>query len=313
MAQKLSIIGFGSQAKAWALNLRDSGWNVFIGLRPNSSSFSAAKQLGFETFDFTTRPLPCKQATILIPDNTHLEALCSLERVNQESATLFFAHGYSLWQDELAKKFSGFEFLLLAPKAIASEVRMQFETGGKLGGLYSAELSSNSIQAKEKIFALADALGIKSLHPTSIESETKADLFSEQSLLCSVLPYSALHSFNKLIEKGINEETAFFECWHEVKLIADSMVALGPEKFFSLISPNALIGGEKGAKILFDQSYLENLEKIYSDIEDKTFSKEIEEANFGELRKRAMDFWSGQALTKAHQRLAPDLYGDQQV
>lgn len=305
MSKKLSIIGFGNQAKAWALNLRDSGYEIFIGLRTNSTSFKNAQELGFQTFDFAAEKLPANDVAILAPDDAHLGIAKDLQG---QEATLIFAHGFSLHFDHLSKKYPSFNCLLLAPKAIASEVRMQYETRGNLGALFSAELSKNPAESIVKLKRIAKDLGITSFHPTTVEAETKADLFSEQTLLCSTLPYSALYSFNKLIEKGINPETAYFECWHEVKLIADTMVKLGPVKFFELISPNALAGSEIGRRELFDQAYFEKLERIYQDIDSGEFTKTLSDLDFAELKKEVSAFWKEQPLAQAHERLAKELY-----
>ena len=138
--------------------------------------------------------------------------------------------------------------------------------------------------------------------------ETKADLFSEQTILCSILPYSALHSFNKLIEKGINEETAYFECWHEIKLIAEAMVKMGPAKFFELISPNALVGSEIGRQTFFDKSFTNKLEKLYNDINDWKFQDKLENTDVTELKSSITQMWKNERLTKVHDRLSKELY-----
>lgn len=308
MDKNISIIGFGNQAKAWALNLRDSGYRVFIGLRPQSASVATAKNLKFDTFFYTEEELPSQNTVILAPDDTHGEILGSLK---SRSANLIFAHGYSLHYHGLSKRFPEFNCLLLAPKAIASEVRLQYEIGGKIGALYSVEYSSSPKASEDILKTIAKDVGISSLFISSSESETKADLFSEQSLLCSVLPYAALYSFNKLIQKGINEETAYFECWHEVKLIADTMVAMGPQKFFELISPNALVGSEIGRKALFDKDYFEKIDRLYESIDSGDFAQTIDEStkeDFKKIKEQVVGFWKKEPLNLVHQRLAAELY-----
>ncbi|MCO4753280.1 MAG: hypothetical protein KC478_02305 [Bacteriovoracaceae bacterium] len=306
MHKKLAIIGFGNQAKAWALNLRDSGYEIFIGLRPGSLSFEIARSLNFETFEVSNGVnLPCEDVALLTPDDTHLEIA---QLLSNEDVNLIFAHGYSIYFHKLSSKFPNINCLLLAPKAIASELRMQYEVGGKLGGVYSVELAKDKELSLQLLKKLAFDLGIKSFHPTTIEGETKADLFSEQTLLCSTLPYSALYAFNKLIEKGVNEQTAYFECWYEVKLIADAMVKMGPVKFFELISPNALIGSEVGHRELFDQDYFDKLEKIYQNIDNWEFEKELSQTNIQQMKDMIAKRWSDQRLSKVHDIMAKELY-----
>ncbi|MEX0797797.1 MAG: hypothetical protein WEB87_03415 [Bacteriovoracaceae bacterium] len=309
MPKQLAIIGFGNQAKAWALNLKDSGYEIFIGLRQDSSSLAAAKSLGLRPF-IIGEPLPCSDVAMLTPDDTHLEIAAQIAQdvPFKEDIHLIFAHGYSLFFERLAEKHPEFDCLLLAPKAIASELRLQYEVKGKLGAVYSAELSQSKNRATKKLKTLALDLGISSFHPTTIEAETKADLFSEQALLCSSLPYSALFAFNKLIEKGINEETAYFECWYEVKLIADAMVKMGPLKFFDLISPNALEGSEIGKKQLFDQNYFDKLEKLYEDIDNGNFHQHLEDTSVEATREKVAAFWKAQRLSETHEKMRKDLF-----
>lgn len=314
--KKIIIIGFGNQAKAWALNLKDSGWEVKIGLRPCSTSIPLAQDLGFQVFDYTQEAsLNSIESTqtqfiaILTPDETHYEIVQLISQRRSFSPTFIYAHGYSLLYTKLSEL--PVNHVLLAPKAIASELRYEFETKGKNGGVYSFEYLQDSSQEKA-ILNLALDLGLTSLHEASIKDETIADLFSEQVLLCSTLPYAAVHSFNKLREAGISQEVAFFECWHEVKLIANTMVKLGPEKFFDLISPNALLGSEVGKSTLFNHEYQKKLDDILNHIITGNFAEDMNKPNFdshfSNIKTDVMSFWKAQELNQVHQRMESDLY-----
>jgi ketol-acid reductoisomerase len=303
MNKNLAIIGFGNQATAWALNLRDSGWNIKVGLREKSKSIKLCQELGFETFDFQKETENTLFA-ILTPDETHLEIIKSLAALNSKSSFIY-AHGYSLTYSHVLD--FGQDHILLAPKAIASELRFEYERKGKNGGVYSFEyLKDQSL--KETILTIGKDLGLTSLHEASVKDETIADLFSEQTVLCSTLPYSALYSFNKLRQSGVSAEVAFFECWHEVKLIANTMVKLGPAKFFDLISPNALIGSEIGRSIFFDNQYEKKLEQILYNIHSGKFAKDLESVDFEKVKEEVKSFWEAQELTQVHKRLEKDLY-----
>lgn len=307
MNKELCLIGFGNQARSWALNLRDSGYKMSIGLRQSSQSADLAKNLGFEVFDYT-QSLPSPHAAILTPDHTHRQVLESM-RIKPEA--LIFAHGHSLAYGQLHKTFPQINHLLLAPKAIASELRFQYEIKGTVAGVYSCELIELERKSHYEglIKELAADLGISSLHFSSVEDETKADLFSEQSLLCSMLPYCALYSFNKLVDKGISPTTAYFECWHEVKLIATAMVEMGPEKFFELISPNALIGSQVAKKVFFDEAFHQKLEQIYDDIDTGKFEELLKACDFERTQKEVLAFWKDSPLNQTHNLLAEQLYG----
>ena len=303
--KNIAIIGFGNQAKAWAMNLRDSGWKVKIGLRPTSNSMALASELGFETFNYTETNSE-KNFAILTPDDTHFDVVKTIGEYNK-NATFIYAHGFGLLYTELQTQFNEANHLLLAPKAIASELRFQYETKGKNGGVYSFEgLKDKGLE--EWSLALGKDLGLNSLHEATIEHETKADLFSEQSLLCSVLPYAALYSFKQLREAGISKEVAYFECWYEVKLIVDTLIKIGPEKFFNLISPNALIGSEIGRSAIFTDHYFIALNNIYNHIQSGEFEKQLKNVNIDQVRKDVLKFWQKEELTTLHQTMQKELF-----
>lgn len=305
------IIGFGNQAKAWALNLRDSGREVCILLRDNSPSTELVEGLGFKTLSFNEQLKDFHDFVVLTPDHTHAEILKELEQKIPKESKLIFAHGYSYIKDNFKDLYPQWNLLMLAPKAIASEVRFQYQTKGKLGAVFSLEGQNENQEAW--LMELAKALGITSgPHQTSFKDECFADLFSEQSLLCGLLPYAALKSFNLLRAKGISPEVAYMECWLEVKLIADAMVKKGPLEFFKLISPNALIGGEKAREMLFDKAYQNKIERLWNDIESGSFFKEIDQSDFSQKKNQVLEFWKGQELSKVHDNLIGDLISESQ-
>ncbi len=305
MTKELAIIGFGNQAKAWALNLRDSGWKISVGLRPNSSSIELCEQMNFQHFDYTSDHSYDSYA-ILTPDDTHSDIVKNISKINSK-ASFIYAHGFALVYDNVLVELENHNHILLAPKAIASELRYQFEIKGKNGGVYSFE-GLKEIQKKNFYLSLGSDLGLSSLHEATIEDETKADLFSEQSLLCSSLPYAALYSYNQLRQSGISKEVAYFECWYEVKLIADTLIKIGPEKFFDLISPNALIGSEIGKSVLFDDNYKKKLNDIYNHINSGEFNRQLSNVDINLTRSNILKFWQNEELTQVHNQLKDDLF-----
>lgn len=304
------MIGFGSQAKAWALNLRDGGHDVIIGLRENSPSAEIVSALGFKNFLLGKENFPRNSALLLlIPDHLHVHFLNENSDFIPDGNRIVYAHGYSLTKSALQNTYPKFSHLLLAPKAIASEVRFQFETKGKLGALYSTEHALDSKIDKDFIFSLAKEIGITAgPFVVSFEEEMRADLFSEQALLCGLIPYAALTCYNKLREKGIPKEAAYMECWLETKLICDAMVKMGPVEFFKLISPNALIGGEKAQKQLLSPAYMKTLDGLIEDIWDKNFFKECDETDISKLKNEVLEYWQAQELSQTHEELSKDLF-----
>ncbi len=303
------IIGFGSQAKAWALNLKDSGANVYIALRESSPSMKEAQALGLKTLNLGPDLLDFKNFAILTPDSTHFDILKKYETNILPGSKIILAHGFSFVKNSLKDLYPKWNFLMLAPKAIASEVRFQFETNGKLGGVFSVEGSDDKEFDTFLLKELAKAIGITAgPYESTFKNEAFADLYSEQSILCSLIPYGALHSFNKLRGKGISAEMAYLECWYEVKLITDALIKLGPQKFFNLISPNALIGGEKAKRAIFNSEFDKATNKLMEDIWSGIFFQEVEDTNFENLKKEVAAFWENEELSKVHNKLSKELF-----
>jgi ketol-acid reductoisomerase len=299
----VTLIGFGSQAKAWALNLRDSGANVTVALNPQSPSIAKAQSMGFKTIELQTDAL--KQSSLLvllIPDDRQADFLEKNQSYINKGSHLIYAHGFSLSKQKLADFYPQFHHSLLAPKAIASEVRYQYEIKGKIGAATFAPIK----EQQKEIELLASLAGFTALYPSSPEEECKADLFSEQSLLCSILPYVALESFNILRKNGVSKEVAFMECFLELKSISQALVTIGPEDFFKMISPNALIGSQKGRKELVGSHFKKSLEQLYTDIENGTFFKEVE-TDADKIRKEVLEEWKKEELTSVFKSLKEDL------
>ena len=297
------LVGFGSQAKAWALNLRDSKVNFKIALMPNSSSRSKVEALGFDCIELENAKL--KQFSLflmLIPDDQHLKFFEKNHSFFNLNSHFVYAHGFSLSKDRLHEKYPDFFHSLLAPKAIASDVRFQYETKGKIGAAFHAQNEENEIILKK----LASQLGFTALFQSHFDEECLADLFSEQSLLCSLIPYGSLKSYNLLRKNGVSSEVAFMECFLELKSITHAFVTLGPQAFFNLISPNALIGSQKGRELLLGESFDKGLLQILVDIKNKQFYKEVEiDADL--LRQKVLAEWDKEELSQTFIKLKPEL------
>ena len=302
----IAIIGFGNQAKAWALNLRDSEVDFSIGLRTNSNSTKLAESMGMDVFDFTKSAKAFTHFIILTPDETHKEII-KLILKQKNSASFIYAHGYSIVDTDILKLAKTSSHLLLAPKSIASELRFEYETKGKIPAAFSFEYNKDE-QNEALLKELARNIGITCLKEASFKDETYADLFSEQTILCSAIPYLAKHSFDTLVEKGISKEVAFFECFHELKSISATFVKLGPENFFNLISPNALIGSETGSGQLFNAQYISKLDQIFDNIESHDFMREIDKTDIDQLREKILKFWNQSELQNTYNSLKDELY-----
>lgn len=297
------LVGFGSQARAWALNLRDSKQAIKVALRTGSPARDLAVSMGFDCIDLETESL--KKYTLflmLIPDDKHQDFFDKNKSFLKPGAHFIYAHGFSVSKDRLHEKYSQFNHSLLAPKAIASDVRFQYETKGKIGAAYFAQNEENENTLK----TLAKNLGFTALYKSHFDEECMADLFSEQSILCSLIPYASLKSYNLLRKNGVSAEIAFMECFLELKSITSAFVTLGPQAFFKLISPNALIGSQKGREMLLNQSFDESLEQILIDIKNKQFYKEVEiDADL--LRQKVLSEWDLEELSATYIKLKQEL------
>lgn len=297
------IVGFGSQARAWAFNLRDSKVPLKIALKKESPSLAKARSLGFECIELESKSLKnFKLFLVLIPDDKHLDFFRRNEKFLSQGSHIVYAHGFSLSKERLHEKYPQFAHSLLAPKAIASEVRFQYESEGKIGAAFYAQDESRESELR----TLAKAVGFTALYNSHFEEECMADLFSEQSLLCSLLPYGALKSYNLLRKNGVSAEIAFMECYLELKSISQAFVTLGPEAFFNLISPNALIGSQKGRNLLMGEEFDRTLEQILVDIKNKKFYKEVE-ADADVLRQKVVAEWKNEELSKTFEKLKQEL------
>jgi ketol-acid reductoisomerase len=239
---------------------------------------------------------------MLIPEDQHKKYLESNHSYLSAGAHLIYAHGFSLSKHNLIKTYPQFKHSLLAPKAIASEVRYQYEIHGKIGAAIQSQDENSLTELKQ----LAKHAGFTALYPSHFDEETAADLFSEQSFLCSILPYVSLKSYNLLRKNGISKEVAFMECFLELKSISQAIVTLGPEAFFNLISPNALIGSQKGRKLLLGAEFDRALETLMEDINSRKFYKEVE-IDADQLRAQVLEEWKNEELSQVFTKLKADL------
>ena len=304
---RLTILGFGNQAKSWAQNLKDSGARVRIALRADSHSRKACLSLGFEVVTIGESEFYEDAIfALLTPDDTHHIVLKKIGKKFKSGSLILYAHGYSCITHKFQEIYPDLKHILFAPKAIGTALREEYLRKGKLGAVYSLEYvkPETKKEMEEFIFDFARCLGI-TMGPfaTSFERETKADLFSEQGLLCSLLPYVASEMFQTLVDDGVEKELAYFECWHELKLIATAMVDVGPDAFFNLISPNALIGSEKGQKILLSGDFKNNLRNLYADIKSGAINKEFESTDTPKLRETISSRWQKSHLQKTFDSL----------
>lgn len=300
---KLLIVGFGNQAKTWAQNLQDSQFDVTIGLRRSSPSLDLARKLHLHCLELDDSSLThVDQLALLIPDHQHRPWLTAFASKLPHGCIIILAHGHSFVAHQLDKLFPHLCFALLAPKAIASEMRQRYLNKKMLSGVYGPETLPE--KTKNIIKSLATGLGFThGPFLADFSQETTADLLSEQALLCGAIPYLALECFQLLRKNNIPPELAYLECWHELKLIVDAMTEMGPIKFFEAISPNALLGAEKARKILFDETFKTNIKRLFEEIRNGEFDRQVNASDVDVVKKQVSDFWQKQELTELDKKL----------
>jgi len=277
--KKVAIIGYGSQGHAHANNLKDSGVDVVVGLRSNSSSVAKAESSGLKV-------LPVKEAVaasdivmILTPDEFQSQLYKSeIEPNLKQGATLAFAHGFAIHYNQVVPR-EDLDVVMIAPKAPGHTVRSEFVKGGGIPDLI-AIFQDASGNAKQICLSYASAIGggRTGIIETTFKDETETDLFGEQAVLCGGAVELVKAGFETLTDAGYEPEMAYFECLHELKLIVDLMYEGGIANMNYSISNNAEYGEYvTGPKVINDESRAamrEALKNIQTGVYAKRFISE---------------------------------------
>ena len=254
--KKVAIIGYGSQGHAHALNLKDSGIDVTVGLRKDSSSWKKAENAGLKVAEVEEAVKQADLVMILTPDEFQKQLYNDVIEPNiKQGATLAFAHGFSIHYNQVVPR-KDLDVIMIAPKAPGHTVRNEFATGGGIPDLIAVYQDASG-QAKQ--VALSYAMGVgggrSGIIETTFKDETETDLFGEQAVLCGGAVELVKMGFETLVEAGYAPEMAYFECLHELKLIVDLMYQGGIADMNYSISNNAEYGEYvTGLEVINDQS-----------------------------------------------------------
>lgn len=254
--KKVAIIGYGSQGHAHALNLKDSGVDVTVGLRKDSSSWKKAENAGLKVAEVEAAVKQADLVMILTPDEFQKQLYNDVIEPNiKQGATLAFAHGFSIHYNQVVPR-KDLDVIMIAPKAPGHTVRNEFATGGGIPDLIAVYQDASG-QAKQ--VALSYAMGVgggrSGIIETTFKDETETDLFGEQAVLCGGAVELVKMGFETLVEAGYAPEMAYFECLHELKLIVDLMYQGGIADMNYSISNNAEYGEYvTGLEVINDQS-----------------------------------------------------------
>ncbi|MDJ0688293.1 MAG: ketol-acid reductoisomerase [Xenococcaceae cyanobacterium MO_188.B32] len=277
LAQKtVAIIGYGSQGHAHALNLKDSGINVIVGLYPGSKSQSKAEAAGLTVKNVADAASAADLIMILLPDEVQKTVYKNeIEPNLKEGKILAFAHGFNIHFGQVVPP-AFVDVVMVAPKGPGHLVRRTYEQGQGVPSLFAVYQDASG-QARDRAMAYAKGIGgtRAGILETTFREETETDLFGEQAVLCGGLSALIKTGFETLVEAGYQPELAYFECLHEVKLIVDLIVEGGLAKMRDSISTTAEYGDyTRGPRIVNEQTRAE-MRKILQEIQSGQFAREF--------------------------------------
>ncbi|MDA8202062.1 MAG: ketol-acid reductoisomerase [Chloroflexi bacterium] len=292
----VAIIGYGSQGHAHALNLRDSGIDVVVGLARNSKSRQIASEAGLRVADVGEAVRQADAIMILVPD-TAQKAVYDAEIAPNlhEGQLLLFAHGFNI-HFGLIDPPGGVDVGMVAPKGPGHLVRSVYVEGGGVPALFAVHRDASG-SARARVLAYARALGATraGVLETTFAEETETDLFGEQAVLCGGVSNLVKNGFETLVEAGYQPELAYFEVMHELKLIVDLMYRGGLNFMRFSVSDTAEYGDYVSGPRIVDDHVRQTMRQVLSEIQDGTFARkwiaenEAGRPEFERLRRRDQD------------------------
>jgi len=273
--RRIAVLGFGSQGRAQALNLRDSGCDVIVGLRPGSPSRTTAEQAGLTVCAVADAIRRADVVLMLIPDERQPDVYAQdIAPLGRRGLYLGFAHGFAIHFRKLVPTPDTNVFLV-APKGIGPMVRQQFEQGGGVPALIAVHQDPAG-DTRDVALACACGLGCgrAGIIETTFRDEAETDLFGEQAVLCGGLTELIRAGFETLVEAGYAPELAYFECLHEVKLIADLIHARGIDGMRAAISRTAAYGDVSRGQRVIGQPTRAAMRELLQEIQSGAFADE---------------------------------------
>ncbi len=271
----IGVIGYGSQGHAHALNLKDSGLDVVVGLYEGSKSWPKAEQEGLKVTTSAEASSQSDIIMVLLPDTSQAEVYVeSIKPHLLPGKTLMFAHGFNIHYRTIIPS-DGVDVSMVAPKAPGHRMREVFTKGSGVPGLLAIHQDASG-KARETGLAYAKGVGCTraGVLDTTFKEETETDLFGEQTVLCGGVSALIKAAFETLVDAGYQPESAYFECLHELKLIVDLMYQGGLEYMRYSVSDTAEYGDyTRGPKVI-DEHVKENMRKVLAAVQDGSFARE---------------------------------------
>jgi len=274
--KKVAIIGYGSQGHAHACNLKDSGVDVVVGMRPGSATVKKAEAHGLKVSDVPSAVASADLVMILTPDEFQSQLYKNeIEPNIKQGAALAFAHGFAIHYNQVVPR-ADLDVIMIAPKAPGHTVRSEFVKGGGIPDLIAIHQDASG---SAKDLALSYACGVgggrTGIIETTFKDETETDLFGEQAVLCGGAVELVKMGFETLVEAGYEPEMAYFECLHELKLIVDLMFEGGIANMNYSISNNAEFGEYVTGPRVINEESRKAMRQALKDIQDGEYAKKF--------------------------------------
>jgi len=273
--KRIAVLGYGSQGRAHALNLRDSGLDVVVGLRKGGPTSIKALEDGLRVLEPAEAVKGADLVAVLTPDMAQPKLYTDVIAPNlKPHAALLFAHGFNIHFKTIAPR-ADIDVILVAPKGPGALVRKEYEIGRGVPCLYAVHQDASG-HARARALAYAAGIGgaRAMLIETDFKEETETDLFGEQAVLCGGVSELVRHGFETLTEAGYQPEIAYYEVMHELKLIVDLFYEGGLTKMLTFVSETAQYGDYTRGPRVVDASTKDKMRAVLKEIQDGTFAKE---------------------------------------
>ena len=274
-SKPIAVIGYGSQGRAHAMNMKDSGCDVIVGVRPGGAGEKKAKADGLKTATPEEAAKAAHVIAILTPDMSHEAVFREMVAPNLDPGdAVLFAHGFSVHFGRVQAP-EGVDIILVAPKGPGDLVRREFEIGRGVPCLFAVHQDATGT-ARQRALSYTASIGgaTAGVIETSFAEETETDLFGEQAVLCGGATELVMAGYETLVEAGYQPEVAYFECLHELKLIVDLLYEGGMAKMHEFISETAIYGDlRSGPRVINDETRA-RMREVLKDIQDGTFARD---------------------------------------
>jgi ketol-acid reductoisomerase len=286
---RIAILGYGSQGRAHALNLKDSGHDVVVGVRKGGAGWKAARKDGLQVAEPAAAVAGADLVAMLVPDLAQAGLYADVKPALKKGATLLFAHGFNIHFKQIRPR-KDLDVVLIAPKGPGDLVRRQFQQGRGVPCLIAVGQDASG-KAHDKALAYAHGIGGTrgGVLETTFAEETETDLFGEQSVLCGGATELVVRGFETLVEAGYQPEVAYYECLHELKLIVDLLHEGGLEKMHRFISETAKYGDLTRGPRIVNERVKKEMTKVLKEIQSGRFARQwIAENKAGRPNYRRM-------------------------